>query len=105
MAASTTVSADAIMSEAMANSKELTEHSVSALEGFADVWTAEVKLHEMIKDAIHVAWLDRSAPDDVRERFIARSEAQIDAIVRQAFMEGAYQARNGTTSACGSRSL
>lgn len=68
------------------------DRSLSALEAMADQWSAEVNLPEMIKNALSVARLNRNAPDDVREQFIGRAEAQVHAIVCQAFVEASYRA-------------
>ena len=43
----------------------------------------------MIKNVTSPMNLNRNAPADVREKFKARMEAQISAIVLQAFVEGA----------------
>lgn len=60
-------------------------------EAMADIWAAEVRLVDMVKNVAHVSRLSPKAPADVRENFIARQEAQIDAIARQCFLEGAYR--------------
>jgi hypothetical protein len=72
-----------------------TDHGLAILDALADTWAAEVNLTAMIKNAVSPMRLNRGAPDDVRERFTARMEAQIDAIARQAFQEGAYRAITG----------
>lgn len=61
--------------------------SLTVLDALADRWAAEVNLTAMIKNAVSPMRLNRNAPDDVRQKFTARMEAQIDAIVRQAFIE------------------
>lgn len=71
------------------------DHGLAILDAIADAWAAEVNLTAMIKNAVSPMRLNRNAPDDVRERFTARMEAQIDAIARQAFQEGAYRAITG----------
>lgn len=70
-------------------------HALAILDALADQWAEEVNLTAMIKNAVSPMGLTRNAPDDVRERFAARMEAQIDAIARQAFQEGAYRALTG----------
>jgi phage terminase Nu1 subunit (DNA packaging protein) len=67
------------------------ERALSFIEGKADEWAAEVRLYEMIKNAMSVARLNASVPADVREQFIARAEAHVDAIVKQAWIEAAYR--------------
>lgn len=64
---------------------------IDILDGLADVWVEEVNLTSMIKNVTSPMGLNRSAPDDVRQKFRDRMEAQIDAIVRQAFVEGALR--------------
>jgi hypothetical protein len=70
------------------------DHGLTILDALADTWAAEINLTAMIKNAVSPMRL-RNAADDVRERFTARMEAHIDAIVRQAFQEGAYRAITG----------
>jgi len=67
------------------------ERALDAIEGFADKWMADAKIVETIKNVVSVARLNTSAPDDVREKFIARAEACIDALVRQTFIEAYYR--------------
>jgi hypothetical protein len=81
--------------DARATSRMQADDAMSIMEGLADKWSAEVDLPSIIKNAVSPARLSRNAPDDVRERFIGRMEAQIDAIVRQAFIEGSYRAITG----------
>jgi hypothetical protein len=64
---------------------------IDILDGLADVWVEEVNLTSMIKNVTSPMDLNRSAPADVRQKFRDRMEAQIDAIVRQAFVEGALR--------------
>lgn len=66
--------------------------ALAFFDGHADVWAANANITGMIKNVMHVARLSKRAPDDVREKFIDRAEAQFDAIVRQAFVEGAMHA-------------
>lgn len=61
----------------------------TTLEALADKWAAEVNLTTMIKNAVSPQW------DLIGMHRTARMEVQIDAIVRQAFIEGAYRAITG----------
>ncbi|MBK8467857.1 MAG: hypothetical protein IPL32_18755 [Chloracidobacterium sp.] len=61
------------------------------LEGLADAWSAEVNLGDMIRNATSPMRLNRGAPADVVQGFHERMMAQVDAIARQAFMEGAWR--------------
>jgi hypothetical protein len=65
--------------------------SLAKLDALADVWAEEVNLTAMIKNVVSPMRLNRNAPKEVREKFTARMEAQIDAIMRQAFIEGAVR--------------
>lgn len=61
------------------------------LDALADAWAAEIELPKLIKAVTCPMDLRPSAPADVKQRFRNRMEAQIDAIVRQAYVE-AYMA-------------
>lgn len=74
---------------------EEADMSLAAIEGHADAWAELINLNAMIEHAVSPMRLSRKAPDDVRERFIKRMKEQIDAIVRQAFIEGAVNALDG----------
>lgn len=72
------------------------DHAMAILEALADKWAEEVRLVDMVKCCSHVTRnLRQSAPEEIREHFIGRQEAQIDAVARQAFIEGAYRAITG----------
>lgn len=68
-----------------------TDRALTRLEAQADTWAVECNLPGMIKNIVSPMRLNRNAPDDVREHFTGRMESQIDAIIRQAFIEGAYR--------------
>ncbi len=72
--------------------KAKAEHAMSILDALADKWVEEVNLTAAIKNAASPMKLNRNAPDDVRASFTNQMEAQIYAIARQAFIEGAYRA-------------
>ena len=63
----------------------------AGLEGEADKWAEEVDLTAWIKNIVQTGRLNRSVPDEVREKFIHRQETLIDAFVRQVFAEGFYR--------------
>lgn len=71
------------------------DYCLSLLEGMADKWSADVDLPSMVRAACSPMDLNSRAPKAVKQRFKSRMEAQIDAIVRQAFIEGAYRAITG----------
>lgn len=71
------------------------DQALDALEGRADAWSKRVDLRSMIENAASPMRLNRNAPDDVRESFRKRMIEQIDAIVRQAWGEGALEGRYG----------
>lgn len=68
------------------------EMQLHILDGMADVWAEEVDLVSMIKAATSPMDLNKNVPPDVKEKFRLRMEAQIDAIARQSFLEGAHRA-------------
>ena len=74
---------------------EEADMSLAAIEGHADAWAARINLNAMIENATSPMRLTRRAPNDVREAFAKRMREQIDAIVRQAFIEGAVNALDG----------
>lgn len=68
------------------------ERAMAGLEAQADIWADETNLVVMVKNCGKVArGLTDRMPKDVREGFIGRLEAQIDAIARQAYLEGFYR--------------
>lgn len=67
------------------------ERALTRLDALADAWAVECDLPSMVKNIVSPMRLNRSAPDDVREHFIGRMESQIDALIRQAYVEGAYR--------------
>lgn len=71
------------------------DHGLAILDALADAWAAEIDLTSMIKNATSPMLLTARAPKAVRERFKHRMEVQIDAIARQAFIEGVYRAIAG----------
>jgi hypothetical protein len=73
------------------DAKQKAEVGLDILDGIADKWAADIDLTSMIKNATSPMNLNRSAPDDVRRKFKDRMEAQISAIVLQAFVEGALR--------------
>lgn len=73
------------------------DRAMTGLEALADQWAVEVDLPKMIDNL--ALRLNRNAPDDIREAFIARQAKQIDAIVKQAYIEGAYRAAMGAFDA------
>lgn len=75
--------------------KAKADYGMDVLDGMADAWAAEVNLTSIIKNATSPMRLNRNAPNDVRESFAHRMEVQIDAIARQAFIEGAFRAITG----------
>lgn len=69
--------------------------SLAAIEGHADAWAERINLNAMIENALSPMRLTRNAPDAVRAQFTKRMKEQIDAIVRQAFIEGVVNAMDG----------
>lgn len=69
--------------------------SLAFIEGQADAWAERIGLNAMIENIACPMKLNRNVPDDVRESFTKRMKEQIDAMVRQAFIEGACNAMDG----------
>ena len=65
--------------------------AVEAPEVQADQWAAEVNLIGMIGNILQISNLSRGAPEALRQGLIARQQAEIDAIVREAFIEGMHR--------------
>jgi L-fucose mutarotase/ribose pyranase (RbsD/FucU family) len=70
----------------------LAKLQLNELDKMAEAWADEVKLSDMIKNAASPMSLNSNVPSDVRQQFRARMEKQMDAIARQAFVEGAHRA-------------
>lgn len=65
------------------------ERAMDGLEAQADIWADEINLVLVIKNIGSVSrGLRDHMPPDIREGFINRQEANIDALVRQAYLEG-----------------
>lgn len=72
--------------------KAACERAMDGLEAQADIWAAEVRLVDQVKAMGDVSrGLPDRMPANVRNGFIDRQEAQIDAIARQAYLEGFYR--------------
>jgi hypothetical protein len=83
---------DEIPAAANDDPKALADRRIYAFDQMADAWAEEVDLAAMIKNATSPMDLKPHAPADVRAEFRRRMEAQIDAIARQCFLEGAVRA-------------
>ena len=75
------------------------DRSLPGMEALADAWGVEVSLPGMVTNIVSPMRLNKNVPNEVREDFIARMERQIDAIVKQAFIEGAYRGCTGAFDA------
>lgn len=65
---------------------------MDGLEAQADIWADEVDLVVIIKNIGDASRkLTDRMPKAIREGFINRQEANVDAIVRQAYLEGFYR--------------
>jgi hypothetical protein len=66
--------------------------AIDGLEAQADIWADEINLVVAVKHLGAAArGLSDRMPKDVREGFINRLEAQVDALARQAYLEGFYR--------------
>jgi hypothetical protein len=75
-------------SEQEGGSEAAAERAMMGMEAKSDLWAERVNLNDLIGNIVNVGRLDRSAPDAVREKFIKRQFELIDALMRQAFLEG-----------------
>jgi hypothetical protein len=65
------------------------ERVMDGLEAQADIWADEINLVVIIKNIGDASRkLTDRMPHDIREGFINRQEANVDALVRQAYLEG-----------------
>ena len=81
-----------------AETKAKADMCLSAIEGYADAWAKRINLNAMIENALSPMRLNQSVPNDVKAAFTKRMKEQVDAIVRQAFLEGAVNALDGFSS-------
>jgi hypothetical protein len=68
---------------------------LDSIEARADAWAERINLNAMIENALSPTRLSTSVPADIRAQFNKRMKEQVDAIVRQAFIEGAVHALDG----------
>lgn len=73
--------------------------AIDALEAESDQWAEQVNLLASIKHIAHISRLAQTVPVAAREKMIARQEAMLDALMRQAFIEGAMRAVDAIRSA------
>lgn len=66
--------------------------AIDALEAESDQWAERVNLLASIKHVAHISRLAQTVPIAAREKMISRQEAMLDALMRQAFIEGAMRA-------------
>ena len=77
------------MSDPTPEQKAACERAMAGLEAQADIWADEIDLVLIVKNigAASRGLTDRM-PADIRDGFINRQEANIDALARQAYLEG-----------------
>jgi|GEM_PF-5519863 len=76
----------------MTDDERKASEAVDALEAESDRWAEQVNLLASIKHIAHISRLAPTVPVAAREKMIARQEALLDALMRQAFIEGAMRA-------------
>ena len=76
----------------MTEDERKASEAIDAIEAESDIWAVEVGLMVSIKQIAHVSRLAPKVPHATREKMIARQEALMDALMRQAFIEGAVRA-------------
>ncbi len=62
--------------------------AIAFVEGVADRWMAKFDIVHTVKRLASVSRLPQDMPENIREKLIARQESMIDALTRQAFLEG-----------------
>lgn len=72
--------------------QERVDTVIDQLEAESDLWAEGVNLMASIKRISHISRLAHTVPLKSREQMIARQEALLDALMRQAFIEGAFRA-------------
>lgn len=70
---------------------ELHEIAIAQLEAESDMWAEQVDLLNIIDGIVHIARLAQTVPLEIREGMIHRQKTLIDAMMRQAFIEGAFR--------------
>lgn len=65
--------------------------AVDWLEAQSDQWATEVDLVSSIRHIAHISRLSQKVPLSAREKMIARQEQLLDALMRQAFIEGGFR--------------
>lgn len=68
------------------------EKAIEQLEAESDMWAERVNLHASIEHIAHVSRLAQTVPLAAREKMIDRQKSLLDALMRQAFIEGAFRA-------------
>lgn len=64
--------------------------ALDGMDAQADQWAEKVNLVQMVKNVACVSRLNPKVPKHIREKMANRQEAQIDALIRMAFVEGFY---------------
>lgn len=72
-----------------------TERALDWMDAEADKWAAEVNLTGFIKNIVKVGQLGKNVPRAIRDKFTARQESLIDAMMRQCFVEGFDRGQEG----------
>lgn len=71
---------------------EAADKALTALEAMADHWADhEISLAGMIENVVSVSRLRHDGPPEEREALVVRQAENIDALIRMAFVEGAYR--------------
>ena len=85
--------------------EEKAEQAIDWIDAKADEWAASFDLPAMVKNITHPMTLSASAPPHDRQRFRDRMEQSIDAIIRQAFVEGFLRGDENRTEVLKARAL
>ena len=72
--------------------KRMAEAALDQMEAESDKWAIDVNLMASIDHIAHVSRLSQTVPIDQREGMIGRQKSLLDALMRQAFIEGGFRA-------------
>lgn len=66
--------------------------ALDQMEAESDAWAEGVNLNASIDHIAHISRLAQTVPLAAREKMIHRQKVLLDALMRQAFIEGAFRA-------------
>lgn len=76
----------------MTDDERRASEAIDALEAQSDQWAEQVNLRASIEHISHISRIANHVPMAAREKMIGRQKSLLDALMRQAFIEGALRA-------------